>query len=441
MTEPSFDDDTPAVCAVWGEREMNAFDRAVIENSPNAVVACDEHGNLVVFNPAARAWHGLDARQLPPEQWAECYRLFRQDCVTPFPAEEIPLKRAYDGETVRDIAMVICAEGKPPRHVSCGGGPFYDESGQKLGAFVVMVDTTARDQAAQALSESEALLARIVAEAPFPMMVHAEDGEIVQLNKLWEQSTGYSHADIPTTAIWARKAFGPRADVVRASMARLYDLEGRIDEGEDTIRTANGELRIWDFSAAPLGTLPDGRRLALSMARDVTEPRRLAVELEHLATHDALTGLPNRRYFEAETKRATAFAERGTVSTILFADVDRFKTCNDLFGHEFGDRVLREIAQSMKGAVRETDTVARIGGDEFGIVLWDQSGDAVTDVSHRLSEAVTAVGLLHGLDIGLSIGAAVLTPGADVDSVLAEADSRMYEAKASDFLADEGVDE
>ena len=75
---------------------------------------------------------------------------------------------------------------------------------------------------------------------------------------------------------------------------------------------------------------------------------------------------------------------------------------------KFGDRVLREIAQGMKGVVRETDTVARIGGDEFGIVLWGQTGEAVADISQRLSRAVATIGLEHSLDIGLSIGAATL---------------------------------
>jgi len=430
MVDPGFDGDAPSVCAVWGEREMCALDRAVIENSMNAVIACDAHANLVVFNPAAREWHGVDARTIPPARWAEYYHLYLPDGETLFPADEIPLVRAYGGETVRDIPMVIRANGQPPRHVVCGGGPFYDGEGGQIGAFVVLVDTTKQVLAARALRESEKLLARIIDEAPFPMMVHAEDGEIVQLNKVWEQSSGYTYHETPTVGHWTEFAFGPRAEEVRARLEELYDTDSPTDEGEFAVETASGESRIWHFSAAPLGTLPDGRRLALSMAKDVTETRRLATELEHLAAHDPLTDLPNRRYFEAETERAASFAGHGTVSTILFADVDRFKTCNDRFGHTFGDLVLCEIARGMKGALRDTDTVARIGGDEFGIILWNQTGDAVTPVSQRLSETVRDIGLRHDLDIGLSIGAAVLTSGMDVSTALAEADSRMYEAKA-----------
>ena len=301
MSEPRHSQDAPLIGVIWGEQEMCAFDRAVIENTMNAVIACDANSNLVVFNPTARAWHGLDARNIPPEEWASYYRLYLPDGVTPFPAEDVPLIRAFRGETVRNVPLVICAEGQLPRYVSCGGGPFFDADGVKLGAFVVMVDTT--------------------------------------------------------------------------------------------------------------------------------EVHELTLELQHLASHDALTELPNRRTFESEVQRATLFAGRGVVSTVLFADVDRFKTCNDLLGHVVGDTVLREIAHSMREVVRDIDMVARIGGDEFGIVLWDRRGDVVKLVSRRLSDAVAEVGRAHGLDIGLSMGASVIAPDSDASKVLAEADARMYEMK------------
>lgn len=302
MDEARMQDSEPLTRANWGEHETAVFDHAVIDNSQNAVVACDKLGDLVVFNPTARAWHGLDARHIPADEWASYYRLYLPDGVTLFPADEIPLARAFRGETVRGIGMILRAEGQAPRYVSCAGGPFFDEAGSQLGAFVVLVDTT--------------------------------------------------------------------------------------------------------------------------------EIHKLTLELEHLASHDVLTGLPNRRTFETEVERATLFASRGTVSTVLFADVDHFKSCNDRFGHVFGDQVLREIAQCMKGAVREVDMVARIGGDEFGVVLWDQDAQTVEAIVARLSGVVSEVGRGHGLDIGLSIGAAPIARDSTTSTVLAQADARMYEVKA-----------
>ncbi len=162
---------------------------------------------------------------------------------------------------------------------------------------------------------------------------------------------------------------------------------------------------------------------------DITDMRVLTAELEQLATHDALTELKNRRAFEAEVAKAIAFAGRGKASTVLFTDVDRFKVCNDTRGHAFGDQMLREIARAIVGAVREVDIVARIGGDEFSVLLWREGAGDVNDVCERLKSSVSAVGAANGVDIGLSIGVAEVTADSEVSGILLEADQMMYATK------------
>ena len=165
---------------------------------------------------------------------------------------------------------------------------------------------------------------------------------------------------------------------------------------------------------------------------DITDMRNLTAELEYQATHDVLTGAPNRRAFEAEVARAILFAGRGTTSTVLFTDVDRFKACNDLRGHEFGDQMLKKIAEAISAAVREIDFVARIGGDEFGVLVWGESVEDVAEVCDRLKAAVVTAGEAHGVDIGLSIGAAAVLADVDAARILSEADKDMYAAKLRD---------
>ncbi len=115
--------------------------------------------------------------------------------------------------------------------------------------------------------------------APLPIMIHAEDGEVLQVNRAWHEISGYTLADIPTTADWAEKAYGAEAGAVHADIEALYGLSDRVDEGEYTVRAADGRELIWDFSSAPLGRLPDGRRFVMSAARDVTARKRLESEL------------------------------------------------------------------------------------------------------------------------------------------------------------------
>lgn len=164
---------------------------------------------------------------------------------------------------------------------------------------------------------------------------------------------------------------------------------------------------------------------------DISDLREYSEELAHLASHDVLTHLLNRHAFEAELHRSIAFARRGTESTVLFADVDRFKACNDQFGHEFGDRILRAVAQAIKAALREVDVVGRVGGDEFAVVLWGQDTRRAGEVSERLVSAVAAVGRANACDIGLSVGIARVLPDGQVTQILAEADRAMYQDKES----------
>ena len=125
-----------------------------------------------------------------------------------------------------------------------------------------------------ALASSEERFRRAVMDAAFPMMIHAEDGEVVQINKVWEQITGYSHADIPVIYDWMIKAYGESSSDVKAYIDNLYSLNERKEEGEYAILTRDGTKRIWNFASSPLGKLSDGRRLVVTMAMDVTKKKQ-----------------------------------------------------------------------------------------------------------------------------------------------------------------------
>lgn len=163
---------------------------------------------------------------------------------------------------------------------------------------------------------------------------------------------------------------------------------------------------------------------------DVTDMRNYGDQMEYLATHDVLTGLPNRRAFDGAVTEAIEYANRGRQAYVLFADIDRFKRCNDERGHAFGDQILQEVGQGIASQVRAIDFVARVGGDEFGVVLRDDGLDDLEVVVERLQDAVRDIARLHGVDIGLSVGSAKVEQGVSYDDVLTEADRNMYANKA-----------
>lgn len=144
----------------------------------------------------------------------------------------------------------------------------------------IMRDIRDRKAAETNLRASEQRFRRAIEDAPFPIMIHAEDGEVLQISSTWTELTGYTHADIPTTRDWAQRAYGTDAPHILEVMALKYSRTTRWDEGEFVIRKKDGDYCFWQFSSAPLGTLPDDRRLVISMAVDVTQRQKAEKDLE-----------------------------------------------------------------------------------------------------------------------------------------------------------------
>lgn len=284
------------------------------------------------------------------------------------------------------------------------------------------------------LLESEERFRRVADEAPFPMMIHAEDGEVLEINKAWSEATGYSHADIPNIASWLQNAYGENVQEVKLIIERLYGISHRVDQGERAIRCKDGSSRTWHFSAAPVGILPDGRRYVVSMAQDVSERNAAQQQIEFLAYHDALTGLPNRLLAKDHLEQAILAAGRTeNLVALLFIDLDKFKTINDSLGHVVGDSLLKGVSLRLRECLRDTDTLSRQGGDEFLIVLNDmRDTDSVTLVAEKILARLAEPFEIdhHELAISLSIGIAIYPDdGKDFETLLKQSDTAMYQAK------------
>lgn len=132
----------------------------------------------------------------------------------------------------------------------------------------------------QHLEESELRFRRAVMNMPTPVMIHAEDGEIITLNDSWVEISGYRREELPTLSDWIANAYGENDDSVRSVIAKLFALEGPLDEGEFIVRTREGERRVWEFRSAPLGRLPDGRKSVISMGMDTTQRKQAERERE-----------------------------------------------------------------------------------------------------------------------------------------------------------------
>jgi diguanylate cyclase (GGDEF)-like protein/PAS domain S-box-containing protein len=253
----------------------------------------------------------------------------------------------------------------------------------------------------------------------------------------------------------------PYAIIDGRTVADVFGEEGYGRMRESIERVLSGEEVEFEFATAEGGrrrTLQvacvphlaqDGKVLGFYMlGNDVTALKRAqedlrfaAIQLQHdaqrlefLAHHDALTGLPNRAMFTERAREAVAHARRhGKNAAFLFVDLDRFKEVNDSLGHEIGDELLKEIASRLRASVRGDDFTARIGGDEFCVLLQDiadprEAASVAQKLVHELGKPYRIGG--HELTSGASVGiACVPLDGEDVATLLRLADSAMYRAK------------
>ncbi|MCF6188120.1 MAG: diguanylate cyclase, partial [Desulfobulbaceae bacterium] len=251
-----FLDITPLKAAQRKIIRQQKFQRAVLENIQDGIVACNTEGMLTIFNRASRGIHGCDPVHIPVEEWGRHYQLYHTDGVTPLRTDEIPLVKAFKGEQVRNQEMLVLSTGGKKRELRASGQAMYDNEGNKLGAVISL--------------------------------------------------------------------------------------------------------------------------------HDITDLKQAKEKLQHLAYHDALTDLPNRRMFHDLLEQNIRRARRNLEKTaVLFLDLDNFKRINDRHGHVAGDRLLVALATTLRVHLRNSDILCRWGGDEFLIALPEMTS---TDMARKVAE-------------------------------------------------------
>lgn len=391
---------------------------AVLESVDVGVVACDAEGKLTLCNRDARDFNGLDAVAM--DDWVTHYELFREDGATPMQVDELPLVRALRGERVQDQAMVVGGGGPAPRRVLVSGRPLKSPGGDTLGAVVALKDVSELYASRALALESEERLRTIADNVP-ALIAYLDTGLRYRFaNDRYREWFGVRSENMLGKTIpeaMGDAFYAPR----RAALERCLSGHGSYLEIEEERR---GRKRV--ISTTYLPHLRDGKVQGIYvLSTDATSSREYERQLHALAHSDHLTGLPNRRSYEERLVQAISRSRRSaTPLALAYLDVDHFKQINDSLGHASGDAVLREFGRRLNATVRNTDTVARLAGDEFVIVL-EQVGSPLEcrRIGDKLLEAMQAPFEIDGkkLPVTASIGfawsahpeQATLTHGAD----------------------------
>jgi rsbT co-antagonist protein RsbR len=354
---------------------LQEFTRVLLENLSDGVVACDATGELVLFNQVARAWHGVDVQNLPPEEWASAYDLYAADGVTPLPTEEIPLLRAFSGEHVQEAGMTIVANGQAPRQILANAIPLFDTDGQKIGAVAIMHDITVNNYAESALQ----LYKMIVKSLPIGVMVFQleqhDDPASFRLSAANPASKLFSGIDLEAEV--GRLALEVFPNGIESGLLPIYAEVVRSGQTRDLGVVPYGDDRVGaGFFAVQAVALPNNS--ACILFENVTERKRAEAALRQSITQE-------------ETIRAQA-AALAELSTPLIPLNDKVVVM-PLIGSVDSRRAQQVIETLLHGIAEHRAEVAIL--DITGVPIVD------TQVANALVQAAQAVKLL-GAQVVLS---------------------------------------
>lgn len=311
--------------------------------------------------------------------------------------------------------------------------PIANGAGAIVAGVAVARNLTQRRRAEVALAQAEARFRSAFDHAPIGMGISAPDGRWLQVNAALCQIVGHSEAEL-LACRWHDITY---PDDLAAGLDRVEQLlSGEVEryQAEKRFFTANGHI-VWARVFQSVTRDAAGRPLHLiSHVFDISDRKRIEGELQARADNDALTGLMNRGRFDEELERQIARCKRyGESAALLLLDVDRLKEVNDRLGHRAGDQIIKLVARAARDRARETDAVARIGGDEFAVLLPSVDLPTARRIAGEIAERVSAAADVAGdadLPVGVSVGVAPLDASApSAEEALARADADMYARK------------
>src|ERR1039458_7802693 len=399
-----------------------------LEAAANGIVITDRHGAIVWANHAFTTMTGYSKEEIlgqnhrllksgeqPESYYAKLWSTISSGKVW---QGEI-VNRRKDGTTYTEEMTIT---------------PVTQNLGSTTDTYFIAIkqDITERKKSEEELQR----LASIVEFSEDAIIGKNMDGVITSWNRGAEKIYGYTRGEVVGRDLSFLLPPERQAEI-QAIMERV--LSGQPIECLETQRlTKTGSAIDVSLSVSPIKDASGHIAGASAIARDITQRKAAEKQVQFLAYYDALTGLPNRTLLQDRLAKALASARRRKDKVaLLFLDLDRYKTINDSLGHSVGDLVLKEVAERLKRFAREQDTIARVGGDEFLVVLTAvKDGADAAVAAERLMDAMTVELVIQGrsLSISCSIGISISPEhGRDGEALIKNADAAMYCAKESGY--------
>lgn len=400
----------------------------LINTSPDFILFKDGNGRWLEANRTAlrtfgledKNWQGKTDMELA-DMLPESYRPVLEYCTN---SDAL----AWEQKTPMRMVETVSTADDYSRHFDVVKSPLFHKDGSRNLLIIFGHDVTDL----LALVERQRLSEHVLANSREAVMITDTNNRIVSVNRAFSSTTGYSEEELIGKNPRILASGRHDSDFYRALWHQL-NVEG-IWRGEIWDKRKNGDIypKWLDISAVhdSNGKLSN----YIAIFSDLTEHKNIDSQIEFMAYHDPLTRLPNRLLLHDRFKQSVAAAIReNTKLAVLFLDIDKFKQVNDTLGHETGDQLLQMASQRLLQAVREVDTVSRIGGDEFVVLLTDlRSIETVTQIAEKILSQLALPFTIGSKEVAssLSIGIALYpNDGKDMDTLLRMADTSMYHAK------------
>ena len=398
--------------------------RLFVQHLPGIAFLKDIDGRYALVNPAAEEAFGRPAEEIVGKTDDD---LMAGDMAAQF--------RAMDRMAVERGTAVQCVDAMPTpsgmRQWLTTKFPLQLAGDVLVGGLAI--DVTERVAAEEALRLNE----RAIEASIDPVLVTRITGRenlILSVNAAFERVTGYQRHEV----VGRDCRFLQGADNAQEG---LDEIRAAIREGRDghaLLRNFRKDgSAFWnDLYITPVRDPKTGQATHfVGVVHDITQTKRYQEELEHQANHDALTGLPNRNLLNDRLEQAILHARRNRqMFSVLLLNVDHYKFINDSLGHGIGDRVLKLVAERLVGCLREGDTVARLRGDEFVMVLNNQlRQDDSVHITERIVQSFTQPWSIDGQELNLTCSIGLSTypdHGEDKETLLRNADAAMHRVKA-----------
>jgi diguanylate cyclase (GGDEF)-like protein/PAS domain S-box-containing protein len=422
------------------ERQKEMLSR-ILGTTTEGILLADRDGTFRYANPAAEEMLGLETSDIADRTYDDPRWEIRGPDGGPFPAEDLPVARVLEeGRAVEGIEHRVVRPDGGDIVLSVNAAPITEspdggEGEERARGVVASIrDVTVERRRAERLRQSERRYRELFENNVAGAFRSTPDGEILDCNQALAEIFGY---DDPEELEGEDALRLYDSDVDRARYQRRLREQGRLVNEELRLRRRDGSV-VWVLENSSLTEDPEtGETVNQGTLVDITDRKRSEERLEEMAYRDPLTGLGNRRLLEEQADQILSLAERqGRYVGLVYFDLDRFQSVNDRWGHGTGDEVLRRVGERLDDESRETDLLARMGGDEFVLLLADlDAPEEALTTTRRITAAFDAPFRVRDREIplGASAGVAVFPDdGEDLEALLRQADRALYRADQSD---------